>query len=802
MKHKILLLLCLILPLTVIAQNKDGRIVELFNFDWKFQRGDIQNAQSVYYDDSEWRSLDLPHDFQIEQPWDKSGGAARGYKAMGTGWYRKSFKADPAWKGKRVLLDFEGVMIWGEVWLNGKKIADLDYGYLGHEADISKYIDYERENVVAVYSSTGKKGNSRWYTGGGLSRDVHLIVKDTISIARNGVFITTPDISSQRAEVKVQVELEGISNKQLDIEIIAKIFSPDGKQVAETKVSAPKGIRLRNVEVPMPVVAVVNPQLWSCETPNLYTAEVTLLYNGRTIDNVTETFGIRTIEYSKESGLKLNGKKVFLKGIACHHDLGALGTAVYDRAIERLFLQLKKFGYNHVRTSHNPYSKSFMKLADKHGILIVDELCDKWTEDKYWPGRKSFFDIWYKILPEWIKRDRNHPSVILWSLGNELQHREDLTGFPTGDWGITTYKMLDVLVKRYDATRRTTVAMFPSRANAVTRHDADFNVNFNPPELSLVTEIASFNYQYLAYSEYLKQYPDLIIYQSEATSNELAAPFFGMDYDKMVGLAYWGAVEYWGESHGWPKKGWTFSFFNHALEPRPQAYLIKSAFSDEPLVHIGVVDSENESLEWNDIIVGHMPVSSHWNREEGSLQNLFTYTNAEEVELFVNGKSFGIQKNILDDINCRNKIYWRNIPFGKGGNIVAIARNNGKEVARHKLETTGKATALKMEVEKANDWKANGMDLQYVKVYAVDSKGRVVPTAEGEVIFEVSGAAKLIAVDNGDHSTDKIFSEDSRITLHNGFAMAVLRSDQKAGVVKITALNEEWKKAEKKITTK
>lgn len=802
MKCKTLLLLLGLIPLTIIAQNKDGRIVELFNFDWKFQRGDMQNAQSVNYDDSEWRSLDLPHDFQIEQPWDKSSGAARGYKAMVTGWYRKSFKADPAWKGKRVLLDFEGVMIWGEVWLNGEKIADLDYGYLGYEADISKYIDYERENVVAVYSSTGNRGNSRWYTGGGLFRDVHLIVKDTVSIARNGVFITTPDISSQRAEVKVQVELEGIGNKQLDVEIIAKIFSPDGKQVAQTTVLAPKGLRLKNVEVSMPVATVVNPQLWSCETPNLYTAEVELIYNGRIIDNVTETFGIRTIEYSKESGLKLNGKKVFLKGIACHHDLGALGAAVYDRAIERLFLQLKKFGYNHVRTSHNPYSKSFMKLADKHGILIVDELCDKWTEDRYWPGRKSFFDIWYKILPEWIKRDRNHPSVILWSLGNELQHREDLTGFPTGDWGITTYKMLDVLVKRYDATRRTTVAMFPSRSNAVTRHDADFNVNFNPPELSLVTEIASFNYQYLAYPEYLKLYPDLIIYQSEATSNELTAPFFGMDYDKMVGLAYWGAVEYWGESHGWPKKGWTFSFFNHALEPRPQAYLIKSAFSDEPLVHIGVVDSENESLEWNDIIVGQMPVSSHWNREEGSLQNLFTYTNAEEVELFVNGKSFGVQKNIIDNINRRNKIYWRNVPFGKGGNIMAIARNNGKEVARHKLETTGKATALKMEVENADDWKADGMDLQYVKVYAVDSKGRVVPTAKGEVTFEVSGVAKLSAVDNGDHSTDKIFSEGERITLYNGFAMAILRSKQIAGEVKINVSSKGLKGMERKVITK
>lgn len=797
--RKQFLLILLALPLFCFAQerNNEVRIVKLFNFDWKFQPGEIKDAPSVGFDDSGWRKLDIPHDFQIEQPWTRKGNSQRGFKELTTGWYRKSFQADPAWKGKKVILDFEGVMLWGEVWCNGKKIVDMDFGYLGYEADITKHIHYDKENIVAVYAST--KANSRWYTGGGLFRDVNLVVKDTISIARHGVYITTPEISKQSADVSVQVELEGISNKSYDIDITAKIFAPDGKQVAETKIPAPQKNKLKFVEVKLPIAKVSMPQLWSCETPNLYTAEVSLTYQGKVIDKITETFGIRTIEFSPEFGFKLNGKKVFLKGMANHHDLGAIGAAVYDFSIERLFKQMKAFGYNHVRTSHNPYSKSFMRLADKHGILIVDELNDKWSENPYWPGRKPFTELWYKIFPEWIKRDRNHPSVIMWSLGNELQMREDLTGFPTGDWGVTGYKILDVLVKRYDPTRKTTVAMYPSRANAISRRDATFTTDFTPPEMSLVTEIASFNYQYQAYPKYLEHKPDYIIYQSEATSNDLTRPFFGMDYDRMIGLAYWGAVEYWGESNGWPKKGWTYSFFNHALEPHSQAYLIKTAFVDAPQVHIGVVDSIGEQHEWNDNIVGHMPVSSHWNREDGSKVNLFTYTNAEEVELLVNGKSIGVQKNEIEDYKRRNIIYWENVPYQKG-KVVAIARNNGKEVSRHQLETTGKASALKVVIENP-DWKAGGMDVQYVKVYAVDSKGRVVPTVEGEVTFDVSGAAKLIAVDNGDHYTDLVFSAENKVTFHNGFALAILRSEKTAGEVVIKATAAGLKKAETKLAT-
>jgi beta-galactosidase len=798
---------CLLLTGALYAQeNQEGiRISQLFNFGWRFHHGDVTNAEKPGFDDSDWKDLNLPHDFQINQPWVKAAGGGRGFKEEGTGWYRKTFKADPAWRarlpdgqGKKILLDFEGIMLSGDAWLNGVKIGGTDYGYLGFDADISKLIKYDANNVLAVRAST--KGHSRWYTGGGLFRDVHLVVKNEVAVARHGVFITTPGITEQNAEVRVQVELEGIRNKTYNLEINAEIFAPDGKPIAASKIAAPQRNKLKTVEVLLPAINVTAPRLWSCEAPDLYTAVVTLSMDGKPVDRVTEKFGIRTIEFSKEFGFKLNGKKIFLKGMANHHDLGPVGAAAHETAIARQMDLLKSFGYNHIRTSHNPYSKAFLRLADEKGILIVDELYDKWSNKDYWAGRKPWTEIWPENLTEWIRRDRNHPSVILWSFGNELQMREDLAGYPTGDWGVTTYRMMNVLARRYDSTRKTTVAMFPARAGGVGKNDEGFNTDIVPPELATVTDVASFNYRWYNYADYLKHAPDMIMYQSEATTNELLAPFYGMDQDKMVGLAYWGAIEYWGESNQWPKKGWAYSFFNHSLEPLPQAYLIKSAFQTDPLVYIGVMDSEKENLEWNDITVGHLPLSAHWNRKAGSKQNLFTFTNAEEVELVVNGRSVGVQKNNTTDPAKRNMLYWPGVPYA-AGKVVAIARTGGKEVARHQLETTGRAVALKMEIESTN-WKAGGIDLQYAKVYAVDSRGRRVYTADpAQVRFEVSGAAQLIAVDNGDHYSDELFDGNER-KLYNGFAMAILRSTQTAGQVSIKASAKNLQSAEKKLATK
>ena len=442
-----------------------------------------------------------------------------------------------------------------------------------------------------------------------------------------------------------------------------------------------------------------------------------------------------------------------------------------------------------------------MREADRQGFIVIDEFTDKWADKSYWAGSKPFSQYWPEGITEWIKRDRNHPCVAMWSLGNELQMREDLCGYDTGDWGVTTYRILDVLVKRYDATRPTTVAMFPSRANGINKHDPNYSTYLVAPELACATEVASFNYCYDAYQDYLKHNPHLNIFQSEASTHELAAAYYGMDQKHMIGLAYWGAIEYWGESSGWPKKGWNYSFFNHTLEPYPQAFLMKACFEpDKPQVHIGVVDELGERLEWNDVVSGRMTLSDHWNRKTGSMQNLFTFTNAEEVELFVNGKSVGRQKNDTTDIHKRNMVYWKNVPYGNGGTLTAVAYNKGKIVSRHKITTSGKAVALKAVCEN-NEWKGDGMDLQYIKVYAVDKSGRRVPLCTEDVHFSVSGAATLLATDNGDHYTNELMAVNPK-RMKDGFVMAILRADKQPGKVTLSITSPQLKAQKLTFVTK
>lgn len=758
----------------------------LWNFGWRFQAGasDVEQVTSSDFDDSQWRTLDLPHDFQFEQPWDEKAGGARGFKQPGEGWYRKSFVADPAWRGKQVLLDVGGLMYYGDVYLNGQKIASSEYGYIGFEADMTRHLKYDKKNVLAIYANTGKSNGSRWYTGGGLFRDVRLKLQNPTHIARHGLYIHTPEVTEEEAQVQVEVEVAGWQNQEVTLH--TTLFNPDGEVVASQDAGMPDHTIARVVEVKVPTITVTNPQLWDLDTPLLYSAEVVVKSHGMTVDSVRESFGIRKIEYSADFGFKLNGRKVLLKGIANHHDLGALGVAAFDKAIEREMRQLKSFGYNCIRCSHNPYSESFTRMADRVGLLIVDELIDKWSDDDYWGGRKPFMSLWPELIKEWVKRDRNCPSVVLWSLGNELQTRPNWSGYDTNDWGVTTYRIFDQLLKRYDTTRPTTVAMFPARAGA-QRGTPDFNTYRVPPELAQVCEVSSFNYQSNCYNDYLKHAPWMILFQSEAQTEWLLNCMWNMPIERSVGLAYWGAIEYWGESNRWPKKGWNYSFFRHTLETYPQAYLIKSAFADqEPVVHIGVYDGEGETVNWNDVKVGKANLSECWNFADGSRQNLYTFTNADEVELLLNGKSLGTKQNDKANPDHRNMILWNDIDYGKGGTLVAIARTDGKEVARHQLQTTGKAVALKVEAEVLGpegstftlpDWKADGMDLQYLTVRAVDSKGRTVMADTSMVDIEVTGAAQLVAIDNGDHYTNELFTPDIVAKrLYQGTLQVIVRS--------------------------
>jgi len=777
---------------------------ELFNFDWRFQLGASADVAAPQYDDSQWRTLDLPHDFQFEQPWSEEAGGARGFKPMCDGWYRKSFRADESWRGRQVSLDFGGIMFHGDVYLNGRRVASTEYGYIGFEADITRQLRYDTLNVIAVYASTGPSKGSRWYTGGGLFRDVYLQVKNPTHIARHGIYITTPEVTDAQATVQVQVEVDGWQKH--DASIRAIIRDPQGRAVAETTGQMPRFTHQRCSEVRLAPVTIQTPQLWDLDTPNLYTADVIVTADGVTADSLTETFGIRTLEFSPEFGFKLNGRKVWLQGMANHHDMGALGVASFDRGIERLMRQAKAWGYNCIRCSHNPYSESFTRIADRIGLLVVDELIDKWSDNDYWGGRKPFTSIWHQLIPEWVKRDRNCPSVILWSLGNELQTRGDWSGFQTNDWGVTTYNVFKEYLHRWDDTRLTTVAMFPAREGSLRKEaDGSDMEHCVAPELAQVSEVSSFNYQSNCYKEYLQHHPHMILFQSECQTSQFLWGFYNMDRERMVGMAYWGAVEYWGESNKWPKKGWNYSFFDHCLNPEPTAWLVKSAFvPDEPVVHLAINAGEGESINWNDVKVGSLRLNENWNHEAGSLQTVYTFSNCQEVELLQNGRSLGRQSNNLWHDNDfldkwdegmqnskRNIIQWPNVQF-QAGFLIAVGYNDGREVCRHRIETTGRAVALKVEVETPADarskqpsgWRADGMDLEYVKVWAVDAKGRRVYDATGDVSFQVSGAATLYAVDNADHYTDLLFTSDiTTKPLRTGFMQCILRSTRQPGIV-------------------
>ena len=774
----------------------------LFNFDWRFRLGDEAGWAAKDCDDSAWRRVDLPHDFQMELPWSKSSRPAHGYKPLGKAWYRRHFAVDPAWRGKRVFAEFEGIMAVGDVYLNGEKVASTEYGYLGCSAELTEKLDWQGDNVLAVRADCGRPGGSRWYTGGGIVRDVHLVAKSRVAVARHGLYVKSTVVNG-RGVVDATVQLDGCKGlgRKNTLEATLEIFAPDGKSVASAAAIVPWSKKAHQ-EVAFDRIEIASPQVWDIDSPILYTASVALKLNGVVVDRVTERFGIRTIEFDKSFGFKLNGRKVFLAGMSNHAVYGALGAAVFDRAIERQFRVMKAFGFNAVRCSHNPYSRNFLRLADETGILVVDELIDKWsTGTDYWNGREKFMHIWPWMIEEWVKRDRNHPSVIMWSLGNETQMREDLCGFQTDDWGVTTYRIFDTMLKRYDATRPSTVAMFPAREGALTRKDPGFNRDPRPPELACETEVASFNYVYEDYPNYKRHAPGLNIFQSEAAVHALQRPYVAMDREHSVGLCWWGAIAYWGESDGWPKKGWNYSFFDRTLQPNPAAYLVKSFLCKEPVAEIAVVPSaaNDDAVVWNDIKVGRMNAVSDWTFPPGSkLPVVYVFTNAEEAELFVNGKSLGVRKNNETDPKSAHMLRWENVEY-EPGEIEAVAKTGGDVVARCSLQTAGPAVRLEVVLENPGDWKADGQDLQYVRINAVDDHGRRVRSFCESVQFTVSGAATLLAVDDGDDNTSLLFRDVDAKPMREGSLLVILRSGATPGGVTLRAQSQSLPATEIKL---
>ena len=764
---------------TSLAQRSEQKI----NFGWEFRLND----------EGEWKKVDVPHDFQIEQPWVapaaderpdntdvaaniKSRLSSRGFKEMGKGYYRLHYTPSEEMKGQRILLDFEGIMYTADVYVNMKRVGDTDYGYVGFEIDITDDLKFGEDNLIEVVADTREPGNSRWYTGGGLFRNVSIVsTPKDMYFSRHPLYITT------RNNKFVSISAEFVNRtKDNATNIKVQIQDPDGETVYSGNIALKRHKMTRHQEERIATdVEITNPKIWDLDTPYLYKVKAQLLREDGTVaDEVSDEFGIRTVEFGPKFGLKLNGRKVLLKGYANHHTLGALGAAAYPKAIEKRLKLIKEFGMNHIRTSHNPYSRDFIKLCDKYGILLVDELYDKWTR-QHTGGKTDFEQHWQKEVPEWVKRDRNSPSVILWSLGNELQQDPNM---PFNDFGVTMYKLQKTLLQRYDSTRLVTVAMHPRYRN--------WETDSLPHDLAMQTDIQAYNYRYMYFPGDGRRFPWMTFYQSEASMAAMGPNFFEMDLNKVIGLAYWGAIDYLGESQGWPTKGWAQGCFDISLEPKPKAYLMKSIFKpEEPVVHIAVIDKKGDMM-WNGVQTGNDGMSDHWCRQPGTELNLFTYTNADEVELLLNGKSLGKKQNPKSNPKQRNQIKWDGIKYADG-KLEAIAYNHGKPVARHKIETTGKAVKL-VAIPEDDNWKADGTDLMHIRIKAVDSKGRQVPMAQDELKFEVEGDAKIVAVSSGNHDSDELNVTNHR-KLYNGSALVILRAGKTPGKVTLTITSDAFK---------
>ena len=783
-----LLTAILLAGLTATAQQ---RKTESLNYGWEFSRDSLFTR---------CQTIDVPHDFQIEQPWiapaadekaDNSDAAAniksrlsaRGFKEIGTGWYRRTITPDASLKGKRVLLDFEGIMLVGDVYLNGQRIGGTDYGYVGFEIDVTRLLRYGQPNELKVKAQTQDERASRWYTGGGLIRNVSLVSTPAdLYLARHPLFITTRD--NRYVTVGLEMTFAGRAKKA---NARLRIYDPQGQLVSETTEAVSRATPSRTQEFQLKEVAIANAQLWDTEHPNLYRAEVTLLReDGTAIDTYSEDFGIRTIEFGPSFGMKLNGRKVLLKGYANHHTLGALGAANYPRAIEKRLQLMKEFGLNHVRTSHNPYSRDFIKLCDKYGILVVDELYDKWTR-QHTGSRVPFMNHWAYDIQEWVKRDRNSPSVVLWSLGNELQQDPNQ---PFNDYGVTCYKMMRPVVARYDSTRLVTVAMHPRYRN--------WQTDSLPCELAKLTDVQAYNYRYMYFPGDGRRFPWMTFYQSEASTQAMGQNFFEMDLDRVIGLAYWGVIDYLGESLGWPQKGWTQGVFYIDLTPKPKAYYMRSFFKpEEPMVHLAILESEKPEM-WNGVQMAGDRMTENWNRADGTKANIIVYTNADEVELRLNGKSLGRRQNSTN-AKMRNQIRWGEVDYQKG-KLEAVAYKQGKVVARHALETTGKPVRYLVEADNT-EWQADGQDLQHVRITAVDSKGRRVINHQDELRFAVEGDAKIVAVTNGDMASDELNAVDHR-KLWQGQAMVILRAGQQPSQVTLRVTSGTLKPVTMKLATK
>ncbi len=785
-----------------ITSSGDRRI----NFDdnWRFHRGDAAGAEESAYDDSSWRLVQLPHDWAIEGPFDPKLNPHTGALPIsGIGWYRKSFVLSGDARDRRFTVVFDGAMSNATVWINGHELGTRPYGYSSFAFDLTAGLHFDGEPNVLAVRLAPEAQSSRWYPGAGIYRNVWLDITGPVHVAEWGTYVTTPAVSDDKATVSIKTDVQNTLDREVTVALRQTVVNGSGEAVAQF--SGPRTPISPGVIRTIPAdVSVPSPQRWDMDHPYLYRLITEILEGNQVIDKYSTPFGIRTIAFEREKGFLLNGKAHKLHGVCLHHDLGALGAAVNRRAIERELQILKAAGVNAVRTSHNPPAPELLDLCDRLGIVVMDEAFDMWRIAKVPNGYSKYYDQWSeRDARDMARRDRNHPSIILWSIGNEIPEQKTADGWKEA-------KRLTEFFHEEDPTRPTTSA-FNEWHDAIRNHMAEY------------VDVPGFNYQPMRYEQILKEHPTWVIFGSETascvssrgvyhlpiekyekhpshqlSSYDIIAPSWAYCPDveftyqdklpTVLGEFVWTGFDYLGEptpyfgwgtdnSHDWPARSSYFGMVDLAGFPKDRYYLYQSQWTTKPMVHI--------LPHWN------------WEGREGQDIPVMAYTNAEEVELFLNGQSLGRKRRSSEPVeipvgpnvsstlkfSSKYRLMW-DVPY-RPGSLKAVAYINGKPVAEQEVHTAGAPFKIVLSPDRSRV-RGDRDDLSFITVRIEDKDGNLCPTADNLVRFAVTGAGEIAAVDNGNAATTEPFQADHRKAF-SGLALLIVRPGRKPGAIHVVA---------------
>ncbi|WP_139314792.1 glycoside hydrolase family 2 TIM barrel-domain containing protein [Saccharicrinis aurantiacus] len=759
-----------------IAQDSI-RVKESFNNDWLFMLGDSVDYAGHDFEDANWRKLTLPHDWSIEGAFSADNSGRNAFLPGGIAWYRKHFILPNTYKGKHIEIQFDGVYKNASIWINNTPVGTHHDGYTSFYYDVTELLKHGESNTIAVRVDNSIQPNCRWYTGSGIHRNVWLTVTNNTHVANWGTYITSPQVSKNKASIQIETSLENMDEgKTFQLETV--IYNPQGVEVSRSSSEIEMGRYCKKDFTQTLSVAV--PQLWSVQNPVLYAAKSFIKQNGNVLDVYESTFGIRTLVFDAEKGFFLNGENIKMKGVCLHHDGGPLGAVVPDAVWERRLQTLKDIGCNAIRTAHNPSSSEFLDLCDRMGFLVMNEFVDKWDKlyrKKSDPGFK-FYNVpmadpnfsleWKSLFAETIRRDRNHPSVIIWSVGNE-NHSPGTLGQKNGLRNYASF------VRSMDPTRPVISGMERGKDLPVVQKVSDII------ETCTYMDLIALNYgeQWCKLIDAQKPGKPYVSTESYTYFNsELEKRFANIERSPWIdvlennnnmGLFLWVGIDYLGESRTFPKTGSNSGLLDMAGFRKNPSYLYEAFWSDKPMVHIkvyeGDADDFSTSGRW-----GWPPMNEHWNYNEGDKLDVVNYTNCESVNLYLNNKLIGNQK-LADIPNWIMK--WRKLNY-QSGTLKAVGIIDGKEVCEHTIKTAKEPQRINIKLDKQ---KLVPDDIIHVELQLTDKKGNAVRNSEKDLHFAVLGAGEIIGIHNGDVECVEPNSNISSRSTHLGRCLLIIKTN-------------------------